>query len=464
MISSLFLRPVLLALGLACAAGAQSARSLSVIPNPAPAEKPFHLYLQGVAADCYTAFSRESVTVSGSRIDLRYTQLQIATTQAVAPVPNCPIFAVDPDGQYVQSEMPIFAMPALKPGKYEVWATHMPECLYSAPTVCKIAVRPESVGVLEVRPETPPEFFLNPAAAPEGKAFEMQLLSYAFTCATTYENLQVTVSDSVIVLSLLDKINPAGICPAIYKPYGPTYKMPALKAGAYRVKVNRLQMSASADAGTLLITGATTRKTWYLKERTVAADKEFQMQLLRDDIGNCQTAFSEQRVAVTTAGIVASFLMESHPERVCVMDMRPHGPIFKMPALKAGVYPVIPYQMAACEALPEPCLLDRVIPATPTDTLIVTQSLAIPISRLREAAPRVELRGDEAMFALPEGKAGSWHAELAAPDGRVLDEAWVGGSAGDRVTVNVGRAPRHGVSLLRLTGPDGSQRLLPIVR
>src|SRR5256885_15354750 len=73
MIALTLTRPILLALGLAAALGAQTTPTLSMTPNPAPANKAFQLLLQGVAANCNTTFTRESVTVSDARIDLRYT-------------------------------------------------------------------------------------------------------------------------------------------------------------------------------------------------------------------------------------------------------------------------------------------------------------------------------------------------------------------------------------------------------
>lgn len=470
MIVATFYRPVLLALALAAALGAQTTPTLSVLPNPAPAGKAFQLLLQGVPTDCYSAFTRESVTVSGNRIDLRYTQFStgIATTAQTGSV-VCPMAATGPSAATLLASMPVFAMPALQAGKYEVWATSMPECLFSQPS-CKIAVMPVSAGILEVRDNVPMSYMLNPAAVAAGQAFALQLLSYGFDCATSFDRLSAVVSDGVITLSFLDTELPKG-CMDMNTPYGPTFQLPALKAGSYKVKVNRLQLNAIADAGVLLVTDATVHKNWYLKERTVAPDKAFTMQLLRDDIGNCQTAFSHETATVSSGGIYASFVMESYPDRVCIMDVRPFGPSFSIPALKPGLYPVYPEQLQPCQVSQPVCLLPVLDPVA-TDTLVVTKTSAIRLSEMRAHGPVVELRGRTAFFTLPPGPSGLWHARLMALDGRVLEESAFRvpdgsaetGGPGRQGSFPVGRAPAHALSLLRLTAPDGAQTVLPIAR
>jgi hypothetical protein len=350
-----------------------------------------------------------------------------------------------------------------------VWATYMPECLYAQPS-CKIAVMPESAGTLAVQAQVPMSYMLNPAAAPAGQAFALQLLSYGFSCATAFDKLSAAVTDSVITLAFSDQELPKG-CMDAFNPYGPTFHMPAMKAGAYKVKVNRLQLNAIVDAGILLVTGSSDHKSWYLKQRSVAAEKAFSMQLLRDDIGNCQTSFTQDTASVVSGGIYASFVMESHPERVCVMDLRPFGPAFSLPALKAGLYPVFPEPLMPCQVSEPRCLLPIMDPVA-TDTLIVTKASAILLSEMRARGPRVELRGRTAIFTLPNGEAGIWQARLSALDGRVLKEAEIrveggstkAGAAGREVSLPMDGVPARTVSLLRLTAPSGAQTILPLVR
>jgi hypothetical protein len=456
MITASLSRPVFFALGLAAALGASAAQALSVAPNPAAAGTPFTLYLQGVASPaCNSAFSRESVTVTGNRIDLRYTIPPQVIPVDGADIYPCPVYA---SPATIIAPMPAFAMPALKAGAYEVWATNMPECLYAQPS-CKIAVRPESAGVLKVEPAPVPAYSITPSSAPAGQALALQLLSYDFNCGTLYDSLSAVVADGVITLSFLDRQNPAALCAAVVMPYGPTFRLPALKEGSYKVKVNRLSMSGTAEAGVLTIVNGTVRKSWYLKEKKTGSDKSFAMQLLRDDIGNCQTSFADQTVTVSSKAISVSFTMEQHPDRVCIQNIQPFGPSFEMPALKTGIYPV---SAAVCEGTAGLCKGPSA--ASVVDTLLVSQTVSIRLSELRAHGPKVELRGQAAVFALPEGKAGFWRAELMTLDGRVLGRTTVAGPAGLQVSVPMGRGPANAVSLLRLTSPDGAQQFAPIVR
>jgi hypothetical protein len=372
MVNANLTRTVLFAIGLAAGFGAaQTTTTLSVTPNPAPAGQTFVLSLLGLTNNACTTFSRESVTVTGNRIDLRYT----ATTYGPIPAQSgagtqppvdyvCPLTmppVPDAVGGSIVATLPRFDMPALKAGQYEVWAANMPACLYSQPT-CLIAVMPVSAGVLTVQGATP-----------------------------------------------------------------------------------------------------TKHVSWYLKEKTVAADKAFQMQLLRDSLPAC-TIFSHPSVSLLGNSLYASFLMGTDSAAKCTpISANPIGPVFAVPALKVGLYPVYPQELAACQVAQPPCYPPVRAPI-PTDTLVVTNTLAIGLSQLRAGAPRVELRGGNAVFALPAGEAGIWRAVLTTLDGRVLAEARIPGAAGDRISMSMARAPAHGASLLRLTSPDGVQHLLPIVK
>ena len=480
-----FIQPLFLlapALALVLGLGAAKAQTippaLSVTPNPAPAGKAFTLTLNGVATRCGAVYTHQSVSVNEGRIDLQYTVDQmifiddpIVAKGDVEPIdPVCPVFV----GQEtvptsILPNAPMFAMPALKAGSYEVWATNVPACAYAKPA-CAVKLMPVAAGKLAVTEQGAITYLINPTAVEAGLDFELSLLSYDFNCGHTFDNLSVAVGEGVITLSFLDHPNPAAICPAIYKPYGPTFKVSGLKAGTYKVKAYRhpaclpcKMLGETADAGVLTVKTTIAKKGWYLKNDNVVAAKPFDMQLLKDDVGNCQTSFSHQSVSTSAGGIYASFLLETHPERVCIQDMRPFGPTFSMQALKVGTYPVYPIQLAQCEVTPPFCAIDRIAPVA-TDTLLVTQTLAINISELRAKSPAVSMRGNKATFTLPAGRVGTWQAELVTLDGRVLGAKTVTGGAGMQVEIPVGRAPANAVSLLRLTSPEGGQTFMPIVR
>src|SRR5258706_14180299 len=120
---------LLLSLGLATATvhAQVVAPTLSVTPNPAPGGKTFTLTLLGTTSNCNTFFSRESVTVSGTRIDLSYTANSYIVDPpypvkgSPGPVdPICPVFAQgNADANIIPPyySAPTFAMPALKAGE-----------------------------------------------------------------------------------------------------------------------------------------------------------------------------------------------------------------------------------------------------------------------------------------------------------------------------------------------------------
>lgn len=458
-------------LGLGAVLASAQTSTLSVTPNPATAGKSFILYLQGVTANCYTTFTRESVTVTGTRIDLRYTPETIVyTTDPPTPQTSCPQPVTTEGGAAtvkagvvpmpIVANLPTFIMPALAAGEYQVWASEVPACIYSG---CKIAQpAPVSAGTLEVQPSGPVYSF-TPTSVSAGQGFELHLFYTGFTCATVYDSLSVHVVGDVIRLSFSDREQTGVVCaaPSFNIAYGPTFQIPALTAGTYQVRVDRDAMNAEITVGTLQITGATARKGWYLKQKTVPPDAPFQMQLLRDSLPAC-TTFSDLSAVVSVSGISVSFLMKTAQE--CTMAVPgPIGPSFAMPAQKAGIYPITVNELLPCEVAQPACIVDKVKPI-PSDTLLVTKTAAVRMSALRAGAPKVDITGNTAYFALPEGPAGLWRAELMTLDGRVLAGKSFAGAPGERVSMPVDRARANAVSLLRLTSPAGKQRFAPIVR
>ena len=304
-------------------------------------------------------------------------------------------------------------------------------------------------------------FSFTPATVLAGRGFDLHLLSKAFDCATGFSNLKSTVNGTAILLEFLPQQLPKG-CADTTNPYDPAFSISGLPAGTYSVQVGRLDMNGIVSAGSLTVVPAT-HADWYLKEHTVASGRPFTLQLLRDDIGNCQTGFSYDSLRIYANSIYVTFLMETDPNRVCVTDIRPFGPSFAAPAHDPGMYPVLPQVLAACQVAQPPCVLPVLAPF-PIDTLVVTHTLAISLSALRAGAPKPEVRGNSAFFALPEGKAGIWRTDLMTLDGRILATKSFPGSPGERVSVPVGEAPANAVSLLRLTSPDGLRSLMPVIR
>lgn len=471
-----------LALALPAAVGAQKevdpVPALSVTPNPVAAGSAFTLTLNGVLTDCNTMFRRESVTVVENRINLSYVPESFFVDQPViggkvVVPPACPVYSANQNARSfvfpTYGTGPTFDLPALKAGTYEVWATRMYECLYTAP-MCKIAVQTVSAGKLTVLAEGKIEYSINPASAPEGRDFELSLLSYQFNCGTTFDNLSVGGSGTEIILNFLDHSKTGIACPAIYKPYGPTFKIGALKAGSYKVRAYRLpachpceMMGETTDVGTLTITGGPDRKGWFLKQGDVQAGKPFSLQLLNEAYGNCQTSFSHKSIVVEDNGIRAAFLVETHPDIVCITDIRPHGPAFEMESMKVGIYPVYVTELLPCEVTEPFCMVKRIAPVV-SDTLVVTQTLSALMSDLRAGAPKAELLGSRAAVTLPEGIGGTWKAELLTLNGRRLSAASVNAEGGQRAEFDLGLHPQRGAWLLRLSSPDGETHMIPMIR
>jgi hypothetical protein len=461
------------------AAAAQAimiAPELSVSPNPAPADKPFTLTLRGVPADCRTSFGRESVTVVGNRIDLSYTTYTAVTAFPLSPedgqkiIPACPEGQPLPDTLIPTYDIPTYAMPALKAGTYEVWATMMPECMYAMPG-CLLAPTPVSAGTLTVGPGQAISYSINPIRTAPSKEFQLSLLSYQFNCGTTFDNLSVNVLGNEITLTFLDhpSMKDSG-CPAVYKPYGPAFKVPALKTGTYKVTAYRLpscypckMLGETASAGSLTVTADVAQKGWFLKNPETLAEKPFTLQLLNHDYGNCQTSFTHKGISSEAGGIYVSFLIETRPDIVCIQDVRPYGPSFEMQGLKAGVYPVHVTELLSCQVNPPFCAMKLLEPA-PFDTLIVTKTLSTLLSDLRARSPKADLRGSRAAMVLPEGIGGTWKAELLAVNGSRLASAAVNAEGGTPAEFEMGLKPERGVYLMRLSAPDGETHMIPLIR
>lgn len=454
------------------------AQGLSVSPNPAPAGKPFTLTLLGLASNCNTTFGRESVTVVGNRIDLSYTPytlivdppIYLKEGQKDSAMPCRVLDQGGPEPMIPAYDVPTYKMPALKDGTYEVWATSIPECMYANPG-CLIAPTPVSAGKLTVEGAVPISYSINPIRTAPSKEFELSLLSYQFDCATTFDNLSVNVLGNEITLTFLDHPGLKGsVCPAIYEPYGPAFKVPALKTGTYRVTANRLPscypcllLGETAAAGSLTVADDVVRKGWFLKGTETLAEKPFTLQLLSNDYGNCQTSFLNKSVSVQAGGIYTSFLINTRPDIVCIQDMRPYGPSFEMQGLKAGLYPVHATELLDCQVNAPLCAVKMIAPL-PFDTLIVTKALSVLLSDLRARSPKADLHGTRAAMVLPEGIGGTWKAELLAVNGSRLATATVNAEGGAPAEFELGMKPERGVYLMRLSAPDGETHMIPLIR
>ncbi len=458
-----------------------SAEAYSVSPNPAPAAVAFKLSLLGGKWNSLASFSRESVLVTGSRIDLSFVVRQIIFMDPPIWTKNPPVV----DTVFtLPAVAPVFSMPALKAGKYEVWATQMYECLYTKPP-CEMAVTPKYAGVLEVSQAGAITYSINPTKTLPGKDFNLNLLSYQFNCAVTYDMLSATVNGNNISLTFLDHEAPVGsICPAIYMPYGPRFNMAALKAGTYTVTAYRLPACAAqgckmaptpGDAGTLVVEDVSRKTGWFLKNNQVTANTAFSMQVVNNQFGNCQTSFSNQTVSVLNGEIHTRFFPVVDSNRVCIVNIVPWGPSFDMAALKPGKYPLYVTQLPACLVKPPFCKIPE-IPVL-SDTLTVTGTTGMLVQPQRTTKPSAYFQGGRLHVTLLEPSHSSskplsadatWKLELIALSGRVQSRYTfnVDGDLqnGGALSLDAGGIMDKGVYLLQLHSPTGELQSIPVIQ
>lgn len=483
----------LLFLSLPPAGRAQSAlpeQAYTVAPNPAPINSAFTLYLNGGSFPCGTVFTRQSAVVTGNRIDLTFEAdspiylPDAAPGAKTAPVPPICLYdqaATSPvETLSYGNIVPRFKLPALLAGDYEVWATQAYACQFTQPA-CLIKTQSLYAGILKVSAAPKPMLFhISPNTVESGKAFILNALTDGYDCGFTYDSLATIVSGGKISLIFRAHAHPESACVSQAYAFGPAFRLPALAAGKYVVEIAPYPECppGGIDCGmlrnlfydTLTVKDVVLKNGWFLKERQVAPDKAFTMQLLNNLYGNCQTSFSHQSLTVAKDSISVSFVAETDKKRICVMDIRPYGPAIEMPAMKAGSYPVYVNEMPACLYSNPRCEILRLPNSIPSDTLLVTQSTAVLISALRAGGLKASFEGAAVGFDLPTAKgagtadASAWRAELLTLRGERLAAGSVRSNAQARASLPLPSRPGPGIYLLKLQDAAGGVRIVPVVR
>ncbi len=228
------------------------------------------------------------------------------------------------------------------------------------------------------------EYTLSPSTASAGAAFTLSLLSYQLSCAHVYSNKSVQVIGSNIYITYHAAASLDVMCPYIYKPYGPSFSMEALSAGTYKVYVSKLADCMVGNpvcdmvimpqlAGSIKITATPVTPKWYIEPGQVKAQTDFTLKLLSNEIGNCQTSFTNISHSIQGSEIFLNFVQVNNPEIVCFANISPHGPSYDIKGLSAGNYTVSMVSHAACEFTNPACMI-AVMPMV-VDTLKVTASL-----------------------------------------------------------------------------------------
>ncbi len=323
----------------------------SFSPETVNAEQAFSLKLSATDFTCASEFTHKSASISEARIDLYFVYSQTKRW--------CPDYLQVPDVDIVRPNYgPSFSIPALKPGVYAVYASRMPPCAVCESVngkpcaVCEIAIIPEIIGKLLVEEQGAVAYMIDPKSIEAGMANKLSLLSYQFFCANRFDNMAVSTSGKNIYLTFHTTVLPNVMCPLIYKPYGTTFEIPALKTGTYSVHAIRLadcQVSQPACkigiqpvfVDTLqVLEKPVVKDQWHLMPERAIAYKSFNLDVFNDRYGSCQTEFSNLSVSSGNYEIHLSATHKSFPDRVCIMNKIPFGPSYTMGPMAPGSYKV----------------------------------------------------------------------------------------------------------------------------
>jgi hypothetical protein len=319
-----------------------------------------------------------------------------------------------------------------------------------------------------------PAWVLSTTTAKASMAFSLGVESYRYSCATTFANQTVSVSDGRIDLSFTTETKKDVACPLIYKPYGTAFTIPALKVGTYKVFVNLLAACHVApapcklaipveEAGTLVVTAGQSvgRQGWFLKKPEVLSGEAFSLDLLNNQYGNCNTHFSHTTYAPQANQINVSFVIENNPDQVCIVDIRPHGPSFPAQGLKPGRYPVYVNVLPACMFTVPQCLMIPPLEMVPSDTLVVMQTLGLG-EELGLSPIHLAAYGNPAgvTIRLPADAEGIWGFELLTLSGQRVQSLSLQAHADKTLSIPFNAKIQRGVYLVRLVSPSQETHLL----
>lgn len=198
-------------------------------PDTVLAGASFRLHLATIRYDCNTVFAHHQVDVLGDSL------IQLSFTADVGLHPNCAQFDTVVTGL-------VYAMPALKPGRYALQAWEIPACVYpkdSSPSVCKIAPQWENAGKLTVVGANTTQangWTLSPRSVKVDSIFDLHLLNARYhPCRNTFENALLQQSQGAFFAVFSVTANTGVICPDDIRPAGPVFRINGLPSGRYPV-------------------------------------------------------------------------------------------------------------------------------------------------------------------------------------------------------------------------------------
>ena len=195
-------------------------QTVYVTPGQVESGKPFQVTLSGKSTLCDPQFSRHEAKVENGVVNF--------TVMAV----NNPAALCSGDTRDFKTE---FAVPALKAGEYKVEARLYPSCYYDKPTCPMLRDPVEYGGILYAQDSAKLAFAIRPDQVEADKPFDLFLIGKNFTCGNEYTGLTSSFQGDVLFLNFTNRPHPEALCPAIVADYGPTFRIPAAKAGVYQV-------------------------------------------------------------------------------------------------------------------------------------------------------------------------------------------------------------------------------------
>lgn len=387
---------------------ASPALNYGFAPTETEAGADFRMTLSPSVFDCNTEFKVIGAAATDSSITLSFVH-----SQRKEPLDCRVVFMVPPTLE--------FKVPALKAGKYQVYAMAYPECAYNTDPkgpVCKIAVMPELIGSLAVKGTTKPDeaWHLRPTKTPAAKAFDLSVVTSRYgSCHMSFygQSVHVDADKRIIHLSFGVEQNPDIVCIQDVRPHGPTFSAPALKTGNYQVMVSELpacaipkepngpicliavQAVAAAESLTVYEETNPSRVGWFAQPAAVKPNVDFSLSILNYAYHPCAYNFTHPSLVIEGKKIYARFAIERSGADVCTADIRAGGPTFAVKGLAPGAYQVYVSTPPTCLFLPQPCEMAEPAPAL-SDTLQVLSVASLAHSQIRAAKDR-----DAGYFQLP---------------------------------------------------------------
>ncbi len=376
---------------------ATSVPNYDYAPSETAAGADFRMTLSPLAFDCNTEFKVIGAAATDSSISLTFVHAQRAE-----PL-DCRVVRMIPPTLE-------FKVPAIKSGKYQVYAMAYPGCAFNTDPngpVCKIAVIPELIGSLTAnRGANPDEFWhLRPTKTPAGKAFDFSVVTSRYgNCQTSFygQTMQVDADKHIIHLSFGVEQNTGIVCIQDVRPHGPAFSAPALKAGSYQVLVYELpacaipkepngpacliavQPVAAAESLSVFNEADPYRLGWFAQPASVKPNVDFSLSILNYAYHPCAYNFTHSSLVIEGKKIYARFAIESSGADICTADIRSGGPTFAVKGLAPGEYQIFVSTPPACLYLAQPCEMAEPAPAL-SDTLQVLSATSLAHREVRAA-------------------------------------------------------------------------------